>query len=116
MKEYLNPLPYRNISSEHEFTDKDDYKKWNKSHFTRVYPKNVIQSTNYDFGIFLKKNCQFVTINYQTNDKYYYKYIDIFSGHGIILQEEVDLLQQLSDEEEVYLLQQLSNEDELSDE
>jgi len=99
MNEYLNPFEIRNIPATHEFSDEDDYTEWNKEHFTRVYPKNKIRSTNYDIHPFIQKGCQFITINYQTKDNYYYDYQDIFpDNYGIISYEQALLSDDLTHE------------------
>lgn len=68
MEEYINPLPFKNVSSEHEAVC--NLVDWNKNYLTRVYPKNIIMSSNYNTRPFFKTGCQIVSINFQTPERY----------------------------------------------
>lgn len=43
------------------------WKEYNKRHFSRIYPQNV-DSSNYNPLVAWKIGCQFVALNYQTDD------------------------------------------------
>ncbi|MDC3333023.1 phosphatidylinositol-specific phospholipase C domain-containing protein [bacterium] len=99
MQEYINVIPLRNISSSHEFIDHKEFVEWNSVNFTRVYPKNILRSKNYNIHDFLKQKCQIITINYQFKDDYYDLYQKLFPpGYGIMKYDVYELLTSMLDD------------------
>uniref|UniRef100_A0A7S3AAL2 Phosphoinositide phospholipase C n=1 Tax=Rhodosorus marinus TaxID=101924 RepID=A0A7S3AAL2_9RHOD len=72
-----------------EEDESDELVRFNKIHFTRVYPAGVrIGSSNFDPSKAWLCGCQLVALNYQTKDKYYIinkTFFELNAGRGYIL-------------------------------
>ena len=81
---WLNNYPTSNILFGKSNQDKIMEKRKIKNLVGRIYPINIIKSTNYDPMPFFNANYTFISMNYGNKDKFFNNYKNIFNRLNII--------------------------------